>query len=194
MSQSISNPARVQSIYAETENLGFQMVSEPLTGSFLRTLAASKPSGNLLELGTGTGVAAGWLLAGMCPNSQLLTVENDEPLARVAQKYLGEDPRISIRIEDAESVLDELEAEGRRFDFIFADTWMGKYFRLESTLQLLKPGGLYVIDDMLPQANWPDGHEAKVAELTANLDQRSDLCVTKVDWASGLIIATKLAK
>jgi hypothetical protein len=30
---------------------------------------------------------------------------------------------------------------------------------------MLKPGGLYVIDDMLPQPNWPEGHAAKAEVL-----------------------------
>jgi len=33
------------------------MASEPLVGALLRTLAASKSGGRLLELGTGTGIA-----------------------------------------------------------------------------------------------------------------------------------------
>jgi len=77
------------------------------------------------------------------------------------------------------------------FDFIFADTWPGKYHQLDETLALLKPGGLYVIDDMLPQANWPAGHDVKAAALIAILEQRTDLTITKLNWASGLIIATK---
>jgi len=40
----------------ESEELGFTMGSEPRTGALLRTLAASKPGGRFLELGTGTGV------------------------------------------------------------------------------------------------------------------------------------------
>ena len=150
-----SNPTQVENNYAESKKLGFQMVSEPLTGSFLRTLAASKPNGDLLELGTGTGVSAGWLLDGMCLDSSLITVENDESLVLVAQKYLGKDQRVSFYIEDADPFLDRLIAAEKRFDLIFADTWIGKYFRLDSTLNLLKPGGLYIIDDMLQQPNWP---------------------------------------
>ncbi|MEL7140830.1 MAG: class I SAM-dependent methyltransferase [Cyanobacteria bacterium J06643_4] len=189
----VSSPARIERLYAETEQLGFQMVSEPLAGSFLRTLAASKPHGDLLELGTGTGVSTGWLLDGMCPDSQLITVENDKALAQVAQKHLSDDPRISFYIEDAETVLERLERNGYQFDLIFADTWIGKYFRLERTLQLLKPGGLYIIDDMLPQPNWPEGHDLKVAELIETLEQRPDLHLTHLTWASGIIIATKQA-
>jgi len=32
-----------------------------------------------------------------------------------------------------------------------------KYTHLDDALALLKEGGLYVIDDMSPQANWPAG-------------------------------------
>jgi hypothetical protein len=58
-------PTALEAILRETANVGFSMPSEPQTGSFLRTLAASKPAGRFLELGTGTGVATAWLLAGM---------------------------------------------------------------------------------------------------------------------------------
>jgi predicted O-methyltransferase YrrM len=40
------------------------MPSEPRTGAFLRELCAGKPGGNLLELGTGTGLATAWMLDG----------------------------------------------------------------------------------------------------------------------------------
>lgn len=170
------------------------MASEPLTGSFLRTLAASKPSGNFLEIGTGTGLSTAWLLDGMSEDSNISTIENDSALVSIAQKYLGEDPRISFHIEDAEIVLEKIDEAGRQFDFIFADTWAGKYICLEAALHALNPGGLYVIDDMLPQSNWPDGHELKVNSLIADLESRQDLLLTKLSWASGIIIATKSAK
>ena len=62
---------------------------------------------------------------------------------------------------------------------------------LPTALALLKPGSLYIVDDMLPQANWPPGHEGKVAALIATLEQRTDVTITKLNWASGLIIVTK---
>jgi predicted O-methyltransferase YrrM len=58
-----------------------------------------------------------------------------------------------------------LTAEGRLFDLVFADTWPGKYTNLTEALGLVAVGGLYVIDDMLPQPNWPEGHPAKVTTL-----------------------------
>jgi len=77
------------------------------------------------------------------------------------------------------------------FDLIFADTWPGKYDHLEDALALLKRGGLYVIDDMLPQPNWPDGHAANVAALIQQLESRPDLVPAKLRWATGIIIAAK---
>ena len=58
-------------------------------------------------------------------------------------------------------------------------------------MALLKMGGLYVIDDMLPQPNWPEGHEQKAQDLVTNLEDRSDLSVVKMSWSTGVIIAAK---
>ncbi len=184
-------PSVVEKILSETTKIGFQMTSEPLTGSLLRTLAASKPTGNFLELGTGTGVSTAWLLDGMDRNSKIVTVENDSLVVAIAQKYLGDDRRISFPLEDAATFLEQIEKIEQQFDFIFADTWAGKYTHLEAALHALKPGGLYVIDDMLPQPNWPDGHELKVAALIAELEDIDNLLLTKLNWSNGIIIVSK---
>ena len=68
----------------------------------------------------------------------------------------------------------------------------GKYTQLDDALALLKLGGLYVIDDLLPQPTWPEGHSAKVPALIAALEGRKDLRITKLNWSTGLIIATRL--
>jgi len=44
---------------------------------------------------------------------------------------------------------------------VFADALAGKYDGLSEALCVVKAGGFYVIDDMLPQPNWPDGHAPK---------------------------------
>jgi hypothetical protein len=54
-------------------------------------------------------------------------------------------------------------------------------------------GGMYIVDDKLPQPNWPDDHPPKVARLIDSLTSRTDLLVTMLDWSTGIIIATKLA-
>jgi predicted O-methyltransferase YrrM len=187
--QNLDSPKVLKAIVADTRRLGFTMASEPRTGALLRTLAQSKPGGILLELGTGTGVATAWLLDGMDADSRLITVEQDREVAAVAQAHLGGDARVTLQVEDAGAVLGRLA--GERFDLIFADTWAGKYTHLDEALGLLKAGGLYVIDDMLPQANWPDGHAENVRGLISVLEARQDLAVTKLSWSSGIIVAAK---
>lgn len=184
-------PAVISAIQQDTVASGFPMASEPLTGSLLRTLAATKPAGTFLELGTGTGLSTAWILAGMDQNSRLTTMDNDEAVIAIAKRHLGHDPRVSFHINDGAAFLATLH--GHTFDFIFADTWPGKYDHLDEALALLTPGSLYLIDDMLPQPNWPSGHDAKATHLIATLEQRKDLTITKMNWASGLIIATKKA-
>lgn len=189
--ENIQTPQIIPKILDQTANIGFQMASEPLVGSLLRTLAASKPGGRFLELGTGTGVSTAWLLDGMDAKSTLTSVEHEPELVAIAQAYLGQDQRVTFHLQDAGAFLDAIRTTDQQFDLIFADTWAGKYTHFEQALQVLSTGGLYIIDDMLPQPNWPEGHGLKVAELLADLARREDLLITKLSWASGVVIATK---
>ncbi|MGH9835343.1 MAG: O-methyltransferase [Blastocatellia bacterium] len=183
-------PPQLPQLLSETSRLNFTMASDLLTGCLLRTLAATKPAGNLLELGTGTGVATAWMLDGMDKQAHLVTIEKDEATLAVAQKLLGDDPRVVFVHADGGDWLSR--AESNQFDLIFADSWPGKYTHLDEALRLLKRGGLYVIDDMLPQPNWPDDHAPRADELITVLDGRDDLVITKLNWSTGIIIATKI--
>lgn len=185
----LNEPKTLSAIWADTRATSFTMASEPLACSLLRTLAASKPKARFLELGSGTGLSTAWLLDGMDSGSHLTTVDNDEALLSILKRHLGKDPRLSVVCADGDKFLQSLR--GQRFDFIFADTWSGKYRLLEETLDLLSPAGLYVIDDMLPQSNWPEGHAEKVAKLIDTLEQLKGFHVSKLSWASGMILATK---
>jgi predicted O-methyltransferase YrrM len=188
--ENLKLPPRLGQIMSETTRLNFAMASDPLTGCLLRTLAATKAAGDFLELGTGTGVATAWLLDGMDRRSRLVSVEKDEAVLDVAKKFLGDDRRAGFFHADGGWWLDH--AECFRFDMIFADSWPGKYTHLDEALRLLKRGGLYVIDDMLPQPNWPDGHAQRVDELISILENRKDLIITKLNWSTGVIIGTKI--
>src|SRR5689334_25145131 len=58
--------------------------------------------------------------------------------------------------------------KSQKFDYIFADTWHGKYLLLDEVLSMLNRGGLYIIDDMLPQPNWPEGQDRKSTRLNSS--------------------------
>jgi predicted O-methyltransferase YrrM len=186
----LNPPASLPAILARTEALAFPMPSEPRTGAMLRVLAASKPGGRLLELGTGTGLSAAWLLDGMDRDAKLISVDVDPKSQAIARDVLGGDARLEIVTEDAAEYLRrQAEAE---FDLIFADAMPGKYQHLDEALALLKPGGLYVIDDMLPQTNWPEHHAEKVPRLLADLASRAKFRMVSLAWSSGLVVVARL--
>jgi predicted O-methyltransferase YrrM len=60
-------------------------------------------------------------------------------------------------------------------------------------LNLVAPGGLYVIDDMLPQPSWPKGHQQSVDELLEKLERLSDFYLTKLTWSTGLVVCARKA-
>ncbi|CAD5271228.1 MULTISPECIES: O-methyltransferase [unclassified Imperialibacter] len=184
-------PAAYRGIAVATEKAGFTMASDPLTGSLLRTLAASKPQGSFLELGTGTGLSTSWILSGMDQKSSLISVDNNETFLGIAADFLDHDPRLQLVCADGEEWL--LASSSLRFDYIFADTWHGKYLMLEDVLAMLKPGGLYIIDDMLPQPNWPEGHHEKALRLVEELEKNESLLLTKQTWSTGIVVATRKA-
>ncbi len=152
-------------------------------------LAASKPSGRFLELGTGTGVGTAWLLAGMDANSHLESVDTDENVLAVAKRHLGADPRVTFHLADGVKFLDRLPPG--QFDFIYADAWPGKFTHLNVALSLLRVGGIYFIDDLLPQPNWPEGHAPKVPVLIDELEGHREFAAVKLSWASGLMILVR---
>ncbi len=185
-------PGILNAITTETKALGFSMVSEPKTGTFLRTLAASKPNGRFLELGTGTGLSTAWILDGMDDSSSLTSVDNDKEVQRIACKHLGNDPRVEFICEDGALWLEKNQS--KQFDFIFADAWPGKFSHLDLALDILSAGGLYIIDDLLPQDSWPDGHAPKVPRLIEDLESKTSLESVCINWASGLMLVTKTNK
>jgi hypothetical protein len=67
----------------------------------------------------------------------------------------------------------------------------GKYDLFEETIALLNSNGFYIIDDMLPQPNWPEGHDKKAEAFIQQLEQRNDLLVTKMNWSTGIMIVVK---
>jgi ubiquinone/menaquinone biosynthesis C-methylase UbiE len=67
----------------------------------------------------------------------------------------------------------------------------GKYVGLEEGLRVVKPGGFYIIDDMLPQDSWPEGHSEKIPILMKALADNPDFEVLPLVWASGVVVAVR---
>lgn len=182
-------PAAYAAIESAGHAIAFSMPSDLQTGALLQTLVAAKPGARVLEIGTGTGLATAWLLAGMDDASTLLSIDNSPDFQAVANENLGHDARLTLLCTNAGNWLET--NTNAQFDLIFADAWPGKYANLDAALNSLAKGGLYVIDDMLAQPNWPAGHEANVTKLVAELESRADIHLVKMAWSTGIMLVTK---
>ena len=172
---------------------GFEASSEPEVGRLLAALAASKPGGMLLELGTGAGLGTASLLSGMSATARLVTVELSQTLSYAAQREI-DDPRVEWVIADGGQWLAARQPGQRRYDMVFADTWPGKFTHLDEALGLVAVGGLYVVDDLLPQPTWPSGHQASVDALTARLASLAGWHTFRTDLGSGVMVCARSAQ
>ncbi|MFD4603365.1 O-methyltransferase [Streptomyces sp. NPDC058464] len=184
-------PTALPALRSKAHDVGFVRSSEDRTGSLLAALAAARPGGRILELGTGVGEGAAWILSGMDRAARLTTVELDPTVQAIAREQLGTDLRVTFVSGDAGTWLEDFD--GAPFDLVFADTWPGKFTHLDRALDLVAPGGTYLIDDLVPQPGWPESHEASVKRLLAELDEREDFRCVRLAWASGLLMAVRTA-
>ena len=182
-------PEVLEKLIKKAQEINFEMGTDYLVGELLQTLAASKPNGHFLELGTGIGLSTTWIYEGMDEQSRLISIDNDPKLMDIVTQVFETETQIEFITTDGSSWI--RNRKGSKFDLIFADAWPGKYSDLDHTLKLLNPGGFYVIDDMLPQPNWPKGHDLKVNQLMQDLKSKAGFKMTVMNWSTGVMILTK---
>jgi predicted O-methyltransferase YrrM len=152
-------------------------------------LAASKPGGRFLELGTGTGIGTAWIFSGMDAASTLISIDTDEELQAVAPEPLCHDTRLKLLSHDGAAFLWRQPKES--FDLVFADAIPGEYEALDEAPAIVKPGGYYMIGDMLPQPNWPEEHGEKVQAWLNGLAADPRFVVLPLAWSSGVVVLVR---
>ncbi len=129
-------------------------------GSLLKVLCASLDNASVGEIGTGAGVGAAWLTAGLRPGSRLTTVELDPRLHSAAARLFEPFPAVTLLEGDWRDAFQSLAP----FDLLFADGggvgdvapqgW-------QEVAGLVRPGGMIVVDDLTPEELWPPGWRGK---------------------------------
>lgn len=125
---------------------------QPGAGSALRTLAAAVKAHNVVEIGTGAGVSALWLLDGMNPDGVLTSIDIEaehQLIAKEALNQSGISPnRVRLINGRVDEVLDRL-TEGA-YDLIFISSRPTDLEgHISAAVKLLRKGGLLVIDNAL---------------------------------------------
>lgn len=88
-------------------------------GALLRTLAASRPGGLMMQLGSGFGPLSAWLVDGMDVTSRFIAVVEDPVLAGHARECMGGDLRITVHSQDTAGFLEDVSRH--RFDLVLVD-------------------------------------------------------------------------
>jgi len=119
-------------------------------GALLRVLGVSIHATTILEIGTAVGYSGIWLAGALPSNGLLLTLEKDPDRAHVARKNFeraGLADRVNVMIGDAMLLLAKVAGP---FDLIFQDGDKALYGPLlDRLVELLRPGGLLVTDNVL---------------------------------------------
>ncbi len=120
------------------------------TASFLQTMVAAAAPSRILEVGTAVGYSALLMAQVMPEGCHITTIEKYKPripLARDHFRQAGMEERITLIEGDAGEVLEQLSGT---FGFIFMDAAKGQYIHwLPRVLELLKPGGVLLTDNVL---------------------------------------------
>ncbi|MFF1914887.1 hypothetical protein ACFVYE_25430 [Streptomyces sp. NPDC058239] len=99
----------------------------------------------------------------MSSDARLTSVETDSARQAVAAAHLGTDPRIAFEAADGDT------CSGPPLALAYVDRRPGKFHRLDGLLDLLEPGRLHVVDDLLPQPTCPSARQSGVDLFLAHL-------------------------
>lgn len=179
-----------------------QMQIAPEQGQLMALLVQLIGARRTLEVGVFTGYSSLAVALALPQDGRILACDVSEEYTAIARRYwreAGVDRKISLHLGPALETLDAVLQEGgeETFDFAFIDADKPSYAAyVERTLQLLRPGGLMLIDNVLwgGKVADPTVHDADVDAIRAlneslRADERVDLSLLPI--ADGLTLARK---
>lgn len=127
----------------------------PEHAQFMALLVQLMRAERTIEIGVYLGYSALAVALALPPHGRIVACDINEEFTAIARRYwkeAGVEHKIDLRIKPALETLKELLAAGEagRFDFAFIDadkTGYDSYY--EACLELLRPGGLIVVDNVL---------------------------------------------
>lgn len=139
---------RVETFQSTTQP---HMISGEYQGRLLSILSKILAPKTILELGTFTGYATLCLAEGLSENGKIITIDKNDELEYLCRKYFDESEfssKIDFRVNDAKTELETIQDNTIDLAFIDADKESYPYY-FEKVLQLLRPGGAMLVDNVL---------------------------------------------
>lgn len=200
---SLREPAILSALREETAKLPTSnMQIAPEQGQFMVLLVQLLGARNTIEVGVYTGYSTLSVAMALPPQGRVVACDISEEYTSVAQRYwsmAGVSEKIYLRLAPATETLNVLLDDGRAstFDFAFIDADKASYREyFECCLQLLRPGGLIAVDNVLWGGSVIDDQKQDVDTCAIRLfnqqllsDNRVDLSVLPI--GDGFTLARK---
>lgn len=180
------------------------MQVSPEQGQFLAFLVRLIGARETLEVGVFTGYSSLSVALALPDDGRIVACDVSEEWTSLARRYwteAGVERKIELHLRPATETLRELIATGRQntFDFAFIDADKVNYQAyFDSALELVRPGGLIVVDNVLwhgrvldPAAQDPD--TAAIRQFNQRLHGDDRVHLTLVPIGDGLTLAQKKA-
>ncbi len=200
---SVREPDVLRKLREETAALpehGMQIAPEQ--GQFMALLVRLMGARRALEIGVFTGYSSIAVALAMPDDGVLTACDVSEEYTRVARRYWAEagvDRKIELRLGPAVETLDKLidEGHGGTYDFAFIDADKESYADYyERTLQLVRPKGLILLDNVLrdgrvvdPEVSDPATEAIRAINRKLHTDDR--VFISMIPVADGLTLAMK---
>ena len=179
------------------------MQISPEQGAFMKFLVRLIGAKKVIEVGTFTGYSALCVAEALPESGKLIACDVSDSWTKMARKYwakAGLAEKIDLHLRPAVETLDELieQDEKGSFDFCFIDADKDNYDAYyERCLQLLRPGGVIGIDNVLwggrtadPSVN--DADTAALRNLNAKIRVDDRVESTMLPIGDGLTLVRKL--
>jgi caffeoyl-CoA O-methyltransferase len=179
-----------------------EMQIAPEQGQFMQLLVRMLDARKTLEIGTFTGYSALAVAEALPEDGRVVACDISEEYTRIARRYwkeAGVDDTIDLRIAPALDTLDALLDDGQAgtFDFAFIDADKQQYDAYyERSLQLLRSGGLVVLDNVFRDGRVADpdiDNESvrAIQRLNQKLHTDERIHLSMIPVADGLTLALK---
>jgi len=203
LSTSLREPDILRRLREETANHSAAMMQiAPEQGQFMALLVQLLGATKTLELGVFTGYSSLCVALALPPNGKIVACDVSEEFTSVARRYwqeAGVADKIDLRLAPGLETLDGLLEGGQAetFDFAFIDADKGNYQGYyERSLQLIRPGGLIAIDNVLwggrvADLQVQDNSTLAIRAFNEKLRQDERVSLSLVPIADGLTLALK---
>jgi predicted O-methyltransferase YrrM len=178
------------------------MQISPDQGQFMALLVRLIGARNCLEIGTFTGYSSLAVALALPPEGRIVCCDVSQEYTEVARRAwasAGVADKIELLIAPARTTLDKLRAAGagRRgsFDFAFIDADKENYDHYyEASLELVRPGGLVAIDNVLwsgavADSKRQDGDTKALRALNRKLRDDERIALSMLPIGDGLTLA-----